>query len=340
MKKVLFILLSSLILLSSCNLDGQGIFNDILSSEPVTNEKVQEFIGVLDNKIYVNSENGLSYYKMNASAQNTTLHTPNEKEQYAFYKFVFKSGDKNYALKFINDSSDYHYEVENIDDHTSKRVTFKAAENEITNIIDLNVYYVEGKNVLTAIVKAGEKYYLINTDSFTYTDAESESTLTVADATEIKDYKNAKIIGPNAYVNYANEGEKYFVGDADKSIKDDKGNSLPIYFLSSDYAVAGSERTVYKSSGDSYDVLKNGENNITFSGTPFYTKAGGKTFLISSSALITDGINNEVKTLFSSLSGSTKQYIAVQETDSIKVYRVTASNGVYCTTVDLSASQN
>ena len=102
MKKVLFILLSS------CNLDGQGIFNDILSSEPVTNEKVQEFIGVLDNKIYVNSENGLSYYDMNASAQNTTLHTPNEKEQYAFYRFVFKSGDKNYALKFINDSSDFH----------------------------------------------------------------------------------------------------------------------------------------------------------------------------------------------------------------------------------------
>lgn len=339
MKKVLFILLSSLILLSSCNLDGQGIFNDILSSEPVTNEKVQEFIGVLDNKIYVNSENGLSYYEMNASAQNTTLHTPNEKEQYAFYKFVFISGGNNYALKFINDSSDYHYEVENIDSHTSTKVIFMADNNTINKIIDSEVYYVNGKNVLTAIVEAGEKYYLINVDD-TNTLSYSDNTLTVNNAKEITEYKNARIIGPNAYVNYANEGAKYFVGDADKSIKDDKGNSLPIYFLSSDYAVAGSEHTVYKSSGDSYDVLKNGENNITFSGTPFYTKAGGKTFLISSSALITDESNHEVKTLFSSLSGSTKQYIAVADNNSIKVYRVTASNGVYCTTVDLSASQN
>ena len=277
--------------------------------------------------LYVNSENGLSYYEMNASAQNTTLHTPNEKEQYAFYRFVFKSGGKNYALKFINDSSDFHFKVENIDDHTSKRVTFKAAENVIRKIIDLNVYYVDGENVLTAIVETeNSHFYLIN----------------VNNATEITEYKDARIIGPNAYVNYANEGAKYFVGGVEKSIKDDNGNSLPIYFLSSDYAVAGSEHTVYKSSDDSYTVLKNGENNITFSGTPFYTKAGVKTFLISDSALITDGNNNEVKTLFSSLSGSTKQYIAVEDKDnkSIKVYRVTASNGVYCTTVDLSASQN
>lgn len=337
MKKVLFILLSSLILLSSCNLDGQGIFNDILSSEPVTNEKVQEFIGVLDNKIYVNSENGLSYYEMNASAQNTTLHTPNEKEQYAFYKFVFISGGKNYALKFINDSSDFHFKVENIDDHTSTKVTFMADNKEINKIIDSEVYYVNGENVLTAIVEAGEKYYLINVDD-TNTLSYSDNTLTVNNAKEITEYKNARIIGPNAYVNYANEGAKYFVGDADKSIKDDKGNSLPIYFLSFDYAVAGSERTVYDSTKK---ALTDSEGKtIKLSGTPFYTKAGGKTFLISDSALITDGNNNEVKTLFSSLSGSTKQYIAVADNNSIKVYRVTASNGVYCTTVDLSASQN
>ena len=124
----------------------------------------------------------------------------------------------------------------------------------------------------------------------------------------------------------------------EKTIKDNKGNSLTIYFLSSDYAVAGSERTVYDSTGNALKDSKG--NTIKLSGTPFYTKAGRRTFLISDSALITYENTNEVKTLFSSLSGSTKQYIAVQETDSINVYRVTASNGVYCTTVDLSASQN
>lgn len=328
MKKVLFILLSSLILLSSCNLDGQGIFNDILSSEPVTNEKVQEFIGVLDNNIYVNSENGLSYYDMNASAQNTTLHTPNEKEQYAFYKFVFKSDDGNkYALKFINDSSDYHYEVENIADHISKRVDFKVNDDDIKKIIDLKVYYVDGKNVLTAIVEAGEKYYLINVDD-TNTLSYSDNTLTVNNAKEITKYKDARIIGPNAY---KCNGE-YYIGSEEKTIANVNG----FCFLSSEYAVS-SDYTVYDSTGN---ALKDSKGNIIkLSGTPFYTKAGVKTFLISDSALITDGINNEVKTLFSSLSGSTKQYIAVEDKDnnSIKVYRVTASNGVYCTTVNLSS---
>lgn len=329
MKKVLFILLSSLILLSSCNLDGQGIFNDILSSEPVTNEKVQEFIGVLDNKIYVNSENGLSYYVMNASAQNTTLHTPNEKEQYAFYKFVFKSGGKNYALKFINDSSDYHYEVENIADHISKRVDFKVNDDDIKKIIDLKVYYVDGKNVLTAIVEAGEKYYLINVDD-TNTLSYSDNTLTVNNAKEITKYKDARIIGPNAY---KCNGE-YYIGSEEKTIANVNG----FCFLSSEYAVS-SDYTVYDSTGN---ALKDSKGNIIkLSGTPFYTKVGVKTFLISDSALITDGINNEVKTLFSSLSGSTKQYIAVQDSDSINVYRVTASNGVYCATVEpSSATQN
>lgn len=328
MKKVLFILLSSLILLSSCNLDGQGIFNDILSSEPVTNEKVQEFIGVLDNKIYVNSENGLSYYVMNASAQNTTLHTPNEKEQYAFYRFVFQSDGEYYALKFINDSSDYHYEVENIADHTSTKVTFMADNNEINKIIDSEVYYVDGKNVLTAIVEVGEKYYLINVDD-TNTLSYSDNTLTVNNAKEITEYKDARIIGPNAY---KCNGE-YYIGSEEKTIANVNG----FCFLSYEYAVS-LDYTVYDSTGKELTDIDG--KTIKLSGTPFYTKAGRKTFLISSSALIIDGRNHEVKTLFSSLSGSTKQYIAVADNNSIKVYRVTASNGVYCTTVDLSASQN
>lgn len=336
MKKVLFILLSSLILLSSCNLDGQGIFNDILSSEPVTNEKVQEFIGVLDNKIYVNSENGLSYYEMNASAQNTTLHTQNEKEQYAFYKFVFESDGNNYALKFINDSSDYHFKVENIDDHISNKVAFKVNDNDIKKIIDLKVYYVNGENVLTAIVetKNGDCYLINDMSSLTYDD--TNYTLSVS-ATEIENCKDdnnnivAEIIGPNAYKCKG----KYYINSQEKTID----NVSNFCFLSSEYAVS-SDYTVYDSSGN---ALKDSDGNtIKLSGTPFYTKAGGKTFLISDSALITDGSKNEVKTLFSSLSGSTKQYIAVEDKDnnSIKVYRVTASNGVYCTTVDLSASQN
>lgn len=334
MKKVLFILLSSLILLSSCNLDGQGIFNDILSSEPVTNEKVQEFIGVLDEKIYVNSENGLSYYEMNASAQNTTLHTPNEKEQYAFYKFVFISGGKNYALKFINDSSDFHFKVENIDDHTSTKVTFMADNKEINKIIDSEVYYVDGKNVLTAIVetKNGDCYLINDTSTLTYNEEKNTLSVTATKIENCKDDDNnivAEIIGPNAYKCKG----KYYIYSQEETI--DKVSDF--CFLSSEYAVS-SDYTVYDSTGT--ELLDSDGKTIKLSGTPFYTKAGGKTFLISSSALIIDGSNHEVKTLFSSLSGSTKQYIAVQETDSIKVYRVTASNGVYCTTVDLSASQN
>ncbi len=334
MKKVLFILLSSLILLSSCNLDGQGIFNDILSSEPVTNEKVQEFIGVLNNIIYVNSENGLSYYDMNASAQNTTLHTPNIKEQYAFYKFVFESDGNKYALKFINDSSDYHYEVENIADHTSKRVNFKVDNNDIKEIIDLKVYYVDGENVLTAIVetKNGDCYLINDTGTLTYDDTNYTLSVSATKIENCKDDNNnivAEIIGPNAYKCKG----KYYIGSDEETID----NVSDFCFLSSEYAVS-SDYTVYDSTGKA--LTDSDGKTIKLSGTPFYTKAGGKTFLISDSALITDGSKNEVKTLFSSLSGSAKQYIAVEDTNnnSINVYRVTASNGVYRATVELSDS--
>lgn len=63
MKKTIICLLVCIPLLFSCNVDAtQGIFQDVLTSQPVANETIKQYIGSIGNLAYVLTEKGIMTY--------------------------------------------------------------------------------------------------------------------------------------------------------------------------------------------------------------------------------------------------------------------------------------
>ena len=101
MKKYLFVFLFLIALLTSCNLDNQGIFAEVLDRVPSDNRRLS-LIGIKDSDIYFSSVNGIEKYNLN-SASYTTIDSSSEAKK--SNRFIFDNNQIIYFVESANHST-------------------------------------------------------------------------------------------------------------------------------------------------------------------------------------------------------------------------------------------
>ena len=100
MKKYLIVFLFLLALLTSCNLDNQGIFAEVLDRVPSDNRRIS-LIGRKDNFIYFSSVNGIEKYDLNSGAYTTIDSSSDAKKS---NRFLFDS-DSEKIIYFVESAN-------------------------------------------------------------------------------------------------------------------------------------------------------------------------------------------------------------------------------------------
>ena len=102
MKKYLFVFLFLIALLTSCNLDNQGIFAEVLDRVPSDNRRLS-LIGIKDTTkdIYFSSVNGIEKYNLN-SASYTTIDSSAEAKK--SNRFIFDNNN-NQIIYFVESAN-------------------------------------------------------------------------------------------------------------------------------------------------------------------------------------------------------------------------------------------
>lgn len=179
MKKYLTILLLlAIALLSSCNLDNQGIFAEVIDRVPSDNRKLS-FIGDDSNKVYFKSVNGIESYDLDNGTYKTLDSSENARKNNIF---VFNKTDKviiYFVDKATSDGVAYDscYKLDLKDNNTTTTkltnnsdIIFAGSYNEYLIDKEGNVYsyIIDENNVITFDIKASKienEFYVKNIDN-------------------------------------------------------------------------------------------------------------------------------------------------------------------------------
>ncbi|MDD7271516.1 MAG: hypothetical protein PUH25_06500 [Spirochaetales bacterium] len=188
MKKYLTILLLlAIALLSSCNLDNQGIFAEVIDRVPSDNRKLS-FIGDDSNKVYFKSVNGIESYDLDNGTYKTLDSSENARKNNIF---VFNKTDKviiYFVDKATSDGVAYDscYKLDIDSQETTKltnnsNIIFADSYNEYLIGKDGKIYsysIADDKTIsFTLKAEVSDKYYVKNIDNiFAFSTKSTDST--------------------------------------------------------------------------------------------------------------------------------------------------------------------
>lgn len=126
MKKYMLLLFILLVaLLTSCNLDNQGIFAEVLDRVPSDNRRIS-LIGNIGNDIYFSSKNGIESYNL-ASGEYTTIDGSAEAKK--SNRFILDGDKIIYFVESANNSTVKYDGYYSIDINTKEKTSLVGSSN-------------------------------------------------------------------------------------------------------------------------------------------------------------------------------------------------------------------
>lgn len=156
MKKYLFVFLFLIALLTSCNLDNQGIFAEVLDRVPSDNRRLS-LIGEYNRDIYFSSINGIEKYNLDSGTY-TTIDSSSEAKK--SNRFIFDGNKIIYFVESANHSTVKYdgYYLLNLSDGSKTLLDGSANSYIYSSSFKKHLITKEGK-IVTPSVDAQNKLY-------------------------------------------------------------------------------------------------------------------------------------------------------------------------------------